>query len=353
MYVMLIDVLAKFGSLLNDDLARFTGCPRMECIGQTVKSMKPALLPVVAEHIVELENIEPIFEMVKHLKQTFAEMIEDSDMISNGTTRAKAIRKLDRIKVDIACPRELMNATLLDAIYKGYEMQEDSICDNIRRSRLVDETLSRRFGKSSWTKILEDKTDPTSFNAKYFPTLNHVYVFPSLVNEYFLIDETSYIKYGVLGSVIGHEFGHAFDPRSRERDEQYKKSLWDKESDKSYEQRSAMIRRQYGGCEKSLPDDMADNMGFLVAYRAYSDWLDGSSKCEEKLPGFAWSTPKQLFWASLANLWCQPESELGCTKHSPNILRVNEPLKNLREFSKSFGCKSDRPMNPKQKNRIW
>lgn len=351
---MLINVLAKLGSLLDEGLAQLTGRDPMKCVRQTGLSMIPSLLPVIAKHIFGLDNIESINHMVDQLKLTFYRMILDSSMISNVTTKSIALRKLINIEVDLACPRELLNDTLLDEIYKGIEMEDASICDNIIKSNRIRSTMNKSFGDPIWTRILRDiRFDGNSliFQAYYYP--GRIYVFPALVSPFITPDNTNYVKYAVLGSMIGHEIGHAFGPNYRNIDDRNQNFLWDPKSDNNYMERSANIWKQYGGCNVSLPDDMSDNMGYLVAYRAYSDWLASAERFEQKLPGFSGFTEKQLFWMSLANLWCEEMSKPDCAEHSASVSRINEPLKNYLEFSDDFGCQSGQPMNPKQKNVIW
>ena len=106
-----------------------------------------------------------------------------------------------------------------------------------------------------------------------------------------------------------------------------------------------------------MSEDLADNGGFKQAYYAYITWAD-ANKPEQSLPELPY-TPRQMFWISLANMWCtkfRPEAQdyfLMEDEHSLDEFRVIGALSNFAEFSKDFNCPVGSRMNPVDKCVIW
>ena len=104
-------------------------------------------------------------------------------------------------------------------------------------------------------------------------------------------------------------------------------------------------------------ENIADNGGVREAYLAYEAWV-AANKQEHKLPGLPY-TPQQMFWISMANLWCTKitskaqENFLITDPHSPGEFRVIGPLSNSAEFSKDFNCSVGSKMNPIKKCVVW
>ena len=98
---------------------------------------------------------------------------------------------------------------------------------------------------------------------------------------------------------------------------------------------------------------MADNEGITMAYKAYKTWVKENGE-EEQLPGLNY-TPEQMFWISMANVWCSRVNENTLKKlskidpHAPAKLRVIGMVSNQDTFSRDFNCPVGSPMNPRKK----
>lgn len=91
---------------------------------------------------------------------------------------------------------------------------------------------------------------------------------------------------------------------------------------------------------KTNDEDIADNAGFLVAFNAYLDKLRQQNWFDLNLAHLNY-TPRQMFWISLATAWCKKNSKWNGDDHSPNGIRINNVLSNLKEFSDDFKCSSN------------
>jgi len=108
----------------------------------------------------------------------------------------------------------------------------------------------------------------------------------------------------------------------------------------------------------TLGENIADNGGLRIAYHAYREWAKRHS-VEPRLPGLQQYTPRQMFWLSNANIWCEKNNmlrdklRLKKDKHSPNHFRVIGSHSNMKDFSDDFGCPLGSNMNPAKKCKLW
>ena len=106
-----------------------------------------------------------------------------------------------------------------------------------------------------------------------------------------------------------------------------------------------------------LAENIADNLGIKPAYFAYIAQI-AADKPEQKLLGLPY-TPKQMFWISMANMYCskiRPEAQKNyfiSDPHSPSEFRVNGRLSNFAQFSNDFNCPVGSGMNPVNKCVVW
>ena len=99
---------------------------------------------------------------------------------------------------------------------------------------------------------------------------------------------------------------------------------------------------------------MADNEGVTMAYKAYKSWVEENG-AEKPLPGLNDYTPEQMFWISMANVWCARTNANTLKKlskidpHAPAMLRVIGTVSNQKAFSRDFKCPAGSPMNSQEK----
>jgi len=103
----------------------------------------------------------------------------------------------------------------------------------------------------------------------------------------------------------------------------------------------------------TLGENIADNQGITMAYKAYRMWAKENG---EELPLVQLDyTPEQMFWISMANVWCARLNDTMLKKlskvdpHAPAKLRVIGMVSNQDTFAKDFQCPKGSPMNPRKK----
>ncbi|CAJ0584112.1 unnamed protein product, partial [Mesorhabditis spiculigera] len=181
-------------------------------------------------------------------------------------------------------------------------------------------------------------------------------------------DASLELQYGGLGMIIGHELTHTIDPGAIE----FKPSVLAGEEDKGqFKEQVECIEEQYGNA--GLPENtdfrqpgditrdeaVADNAGLRVALRAYrKERKRLYGKLEPKLPGLDAYTPDQLYYVAAAMFLCDNNTKDALEKletdgHPPGYIRLNEMVKNSKEFSRVYKCPLNSPMNPQKKCYTW
>jgi neprilysin len=111
----------------------------------------------------------------------------------------------------------------------------------------------------------------------------------------------------------------------------------------------------------TVTEDVADNGGIKLAYRAYERWSRETSNKQYRLIAIDF-TPEQLFWISYAQFYCSVQRDevkrfllAGREVHSFDRFRVLGPLRNAQEFSNDFKCPITSKMNTNVRHRcvIW
>lgn len=200
---------------------------------------------------------------------------------------------------------------------------------------------------------------------------------------FFSGDRPNYMNYGGIGYVIGHEITHGFDDQGRLYDKTGNlRGWWRPETSAEYTDRARCVLRQYGDFAvaeagrgdggggggggparvdglHTLGENIADNGGVMLAYRAYRRWTAGRRAPEPRLPGLHRYTPRQMFWIGAANVWCsvyRPEALRHCLltgHHSPGRYRVVGSFQNQPDFAADFRCPAGSYMNPARKCKVW
>lgn len=341
-----------------------------KCVGSAAGSFSAAVGKMYVQQHFNHKAKDSMLEMVTDVRQEFS-MILDEITWMDPMTKKRAHRKLSTIKEYIGYPEEILNNTALEELYKGLEVEPTSYFQN-------GISMSIWSTNYHWKKLREtvDKTDwkrhanPAVVNAFYSSIENSIQ-FPAgiLQGIFFNQDRPSYLNYGAIGWVIGHEITHGFDDQGRQYDADGNlRNWWEPETIKEFLHKTTCIIGQYGNYTapqvntklngiNTQGENIADNGGIKEAYRAYQRFVKREG-AEPVLPGLPMNQ-NQLFWLSAANTWCSKyrpkslEQRIKTGAHSPGMFRVKGPFSNSREFSKDFQCKLGSGMNPVDKCEVW
>ena len=214
---------------------------------------------------------------------------------------------------------------------------------------------------------------PPTDNAYYDPQMNDIN-FPAgiLQPPNFDLRADTAAVYGAIGATVGHELTHGFDDEGRHYDARGDMRDWWTEADaKAFEARAQGFVDEYArfvtlkdpkdpakdvklNGRLTLGENIADNGGLVLAYRALLDTL--GAEPPRPIDGF---DARQRFFVSYAQSWCFNQTDEMAKKaakvdpHSTGRYRVNGVVANMPEFRQAFSCEEGAPMAPAAINRVW
>ncbi|XP_042904449.1 neprilysin-2 isoform X1 [Parasteatoda tepidariorum] len=344
--------------------------PRWEtCLRSVNGHLGIAVSSYYIKHYFKGDSKQKALEMVGYLSKEFLNILNDIDWMDSETKKL-AKEKVNSITPYIGYPQELLNDSIVSDYYKALTVANENYFSNVLNIKKwkVDEEVSKLrkpFIKKEW----KAHADIAMVNA-FFNFFENTIDFPAgiLQNAFFNKDRPTYMNFGAIGYVIGHEITHGFDDMGKQFDKEGNNvNWWDQATIDNFNEKANCIIYQYGNytTENGLSvngittqgENIADNGGMKEAYRAYHAWVRDNGP-EKKLPGLKYS-PSQLFWISSASVWCanyRPEQlklMILSDPHSPGEFRVNGPMSNLKEFSAAFACGTETKMNPDHKCQVW
>lgn len=180
--------------------------------------------------------------------------------------------------------------------------------------------------------------------------------------------QNSYLNYGAIGEIIGHEITHGFDSTGKQFDiDGHLNDWWNPETDQMFDRKASCMEKQYEKFQfkevnlfvnglRTQDENIADNGGVSLAYGAYQRAYSGRE--ELVLPSLNY-TAQQLFWISYGVGECEKMTNevlklrIVTDSHAPNKYRLIGVVSNSHEFAKDFNCPVNSAMNPANKCKVW
>ncbi|MES3025330.1 MAG: M13-type metalloendopeptidase [Pseudomonadota bacterium] len=297
--------------------------------------------------------------LVKNLLLAYKQSITKLDWMS-AATKKEAQAKLAKFTPKIGYPNKWKD-------YSALTVARDDLVGNVMRSRLV--TYNRELNKLG-KPIDRDEwgMTPQTVNAYYNPELNEI-VFPAAILQppFFDANADEAVNYGAIGAVIGHEISHGFDDQGAQYDgDGNMRDWWTKADHAKFAAKTKMLVGQYNAYsplpgykvngELTLGENIGDNSGVAIAYKAYKLSLKG-----KKSPVIDGMTGEQRFFMGFGQVWrlkmreAEQLNRIKTDPHSPGQFRTNGTLKNQPGFYEAFGVKPGDKMYlaPKDRVSIW
>ncbi|MCA1245467.1 M13 family peptidase [Massilia sp. MS-15] len=297
--------------------------------------------------------------LVKNLLEAYRSSIDTLDWMSPATkTEAKA--KLAKFTPKIGYPNKWKD-------YSSLVVKRDDLLGNVMRSREVEynrelNKLGKPIDRDEWGMT------PQTVNAYYNPELNEI-VFPAAILQppFFDAKADDAVNYGGIGAVIGHEISHGFDDQGSQYDgDGNMRNWWTEEDGKKFAEKTKVLVKQYASYsplpgynvngELTLGENIGDNSGLAIAYKAYKLSLNG-----KPAPVIKGLTGDQRFYMGWGQVWrakMREPAQINQVKtdpHSPAQFRANGTLKNQPGFYEAFGVKEGDKMYlaPQDRVIIW
>ncbi|WP_243286845.1 M13 family metallopeptidase [Geothrix terrae] len=296
--------------------------------------------------------------MVSNIKAAFRIRIEHLDWMSPAT-KAKALAKLDALKVGVGYPDRWRD-------YRGLKVTAGDAFGNLQRAERFEyernlAKLGQPIDRTEWVM------NPQLVNAVNLPVMNALN-FPAAILQppFFDPKRPMVMDYGAIGAVIGHEISHSFDDSGSLFDASGKlENWWTPEDLKHFQASADQLVRQFDAYEpfpglhikgkQTLGENIADVAGLAAAYDAYRLSLGG-----KEAPMVQGLTGDQQFFLSYAQSWREKTREpllrqqILTDGHAPASFRPYT-VRNLDAWYPAFQVKADQKLYlaPADRVKIW
>lgn len=298
--------------------------------------------------------------LVANLIGAYRDSVGSLDWMGAGTRQA-ALAKLEHLNAKIGYPRRWID-------YGRLEIRADDLVGNVMRAGEFEDArqlakLGKPIDRDEWVMT------PQTVNAYYDPSMNEV-VFPAAFLQAPTFDPAAddAVNYGGIGAVIGHEISHGFDDKGSQYDASGNlRDWWTAEDRARFSAKTQVLVGQYSAFlavppdyhvngELTLGENIADNSGLAIAWKAYQRSLGGTPA-----PVIDGLSGGERFYFGFAQVWrgkTRPDALLAQIKsdpHSPDEFRVLGAVRNQPGFYETFGVKPGDKMYlpPKDRVTIW
>lgn len=328
-------------------------------VARVEESLSEALGQLYVEKHFPAESKARMQALVNNLMLAYKQSIETLPWMG-ADTKKEALAKLAKFTPKIGYPDKWRD-------YSKLVIAKDDLVGNIMRGREVANQrqlakLGKPVDRSEWGM------SPQTVNAYYNSRQNEI-VFPAAILQppFFNAKADDAVNYGGIGAVIGHEISHGFDDSGSQSDgDGNLRDWWTKDDKENFTKITGALVAQYNAYSPlagynvngalTLGENIADNSGLSIAYKAYQISLDG--KPAPKLDGY---TGNQRVFMGWAQVWRGKARDaetirlISTDPHSPSAARGNVPLTNLPEFYSAFDVKSGDKMfvAPEKRITIW
>ncbi len=312
----------------------------------------------VAQHFPP-QHKERMHALVGNLLTAYRQSIETLDWMS-PETKKEALVKLSRFTPKIGYPDQWRD-------YGALAVMPDDLVGNVMRARRFEyqreiAKLGQPIDRNEWHMT------PQTVNAYYNPRMNEI-VFPAAILQppFFNPAADDAVNYGGIGAVIGHEISHGFDDQGSQSDgDGNLRDWWTQQDHEKFAQRTRALVAQYSAYsplpgypingELTLGENIADNSGLAIAYKAYRISLGGREA--PVLDGYTGDQRLYIGWSQVWRGKARDTEIIRLIKvdpHSPQVFRANVPLMNQPPFYAAFGVRDGDKMfvAPEQRISIW
>ena len=295
------------------------------------------------------ETKQRISDIIQELIVSYREMLNEETWLSEET-RAKAIEKLDHIRINSVYPEKWTDYSSLNLDGLSYKECLDAIAlfdlekDKSHTNQKVD--------KDIWSFSILDT------NAYYEPSDNSINILLGILSRpFYSEDMTKEELLGGIGSVIGHEISHAFDTAGSQYDKDGNmKDWWQPEDYKAFQKRADKLVAYYNGITvwegqpvfgKNIQTEAIADMGGI---KAVLNSVKGTKDFDYG-----------AFFKAYASLWRGITSRkleyiyLTQDSHPLMYLRTNVTLQQYDEFFNAFDIKEGDGMylSPDDRINVW
>jgi putative endopeptidase len=322
-------------------------------------SMGEALGKLYVEKYFPPQNKARMEALVRNMLDAYRRDIDTLDWMSPETKKG-AQAKLAKLVTKIGYPDTWRD-------YGALQISRDDLWGNVMRANEFEyrrnlNKLGKPVDRKEWGMT------PQTVNAYYNPRMNEI-VFPAAILQppFFNVRADDAVNYGGIGAVIGHEMSHGFDDQGSQFDADGNLHDWFTQQDHDkFKAKTTALVAQYAAYEPvpgfhvngelTLGENIADNSGLAIAYKAYHLSLGGKTA-----PVIDALSADERLYLGWAQVWrgkvreAEAMQRVKTDPHSPPAVRGTAPMVNQEGFYSAFGVKEGDKMYlpPQQRVGIW
>ncbi len=322
-------------------------------------SMGEQLGQVYVTRYFPAESKARVTQLVQNLLAAYKQSIGTLDWMSPDT-KQQALAKLSQYMLKLGYPDKWRD-------YSALKIDRNDLLGNVERANEFEyqrniNKLGKPIDRAEWGMT------PQTVNAYYNPELNEI-VFPAAILQppFFDPKADDAANYGAIGAVIGHEISHGFDDQGSQYDGTGNlHDWWTKADHDAFAAKTKALVAEYSAFEPvkgyhingelTLGENIADNSGVAIAYKAYKISLGG-----KPAPVIDGMTGEQRFYAGFAQAFREKQrdnamiEQIKSDPHSIPVDRVLGAIVNQPGFYEAFDVKPGDKMYiaPDKRVIIW
>ena len=294
------------------------------------------------------ETTVEILQIVADIWMAYQARFDNNTWLDEAT-RENAKKKLDNMMVVLAYPDNYIYPEILSHAEGGTYLTNVCAIGKSTLQEAIRECDDHEYTRTVFLMDLD------SVNASYLAQLNNISIYAGIIGGAFYDPDASYARnLGAIGSVIGHEIGHAFDANGSQFDESgVRHDWWTAEISAKYEELKNRFVEYYADYEivdgivqdstVSLTENMADFAGMTVIM----DILEGDPEAQrEALEAYA------ATWVHISDADNLTSAARLADSHAANQVRVNAIVASLDAFYELYDISEDDPMYVAPENRL-
>ena len=314
---------------------------------EIIKNFGMLLDPIYVERYYDYETDDELRGMIEDIRNQYSILINQATWLTEETRQGLLVKLYDMMVVTGMDVERIDPERTMSLDYTNYFTLYRSIHTLIRKTNdeQLEAPLNRRFLGMRMFEV----------NACYIPNLNAINITVASASEpFFSVDQDYYVNLGMLGAIVGHEMGHAFD--------------------------SNCILYDFAGVYNPdwlAPEDLdALNARNEQAIRYFEDnfvvfgiyHVDGAQTLGENYADLGGlesivnipetNEQRQIMFEAYARSWCSKIvdevliNQIADDVHSPDFIRVNALLSTLDAFYETYDVQEGDGMYIPPENRI-